>query len=359
MKMKFNLFAFGFLSCFYLHGQDFHFSQFNETPDLVNPALTGVTNIMRASIIYRDQWRSVTVPYTTYGVAAETRFKASNWQVVDPRRSMTFKKSTNRFAAGMSVYNDKAGTGKLGTLQSNVSFSMFFPLTTKSTLGFGLQGSLTQRKIDANSLIYPNQYNGKTYDSQLASGENFGRTNFLYPELGSGVTWAYGQDEKSIAANNEIKALVGFSMYHINQPRQNFISSETPRLYRKYVFHGNVSIGITSSNFAIEPSWLLQFQGPNKEIVAGILFKFYLSDHSKYTGIKKRTSVSFGGYYRNQDALIANLIIDRGLYTLGFCYDINSSTLIPASKSLGGFELSLKFAMANAYLYQKKSKSMH
>lgn len=272
---------------------------------------------------------------------------------------MTFKKSTNRFAAGLSVYNDKAGDSRLGTLQSNFSFSMFFPLSTKSTLGLGMQGTLTQRKMDINSLIYPNQYNGTNYDSKMASGENYGRQNFLYPELGSGITWAYGQDEKSITANNEVKALVGFSVYHINQPKQNFVSGSNIRLYRKYVFHGNVLVGIPNSNLALVPSWLMQFQGPTKEILAGLLFKFYLSDRSKYTGIKKRTSVSFGGYYRNQDAIIANLIIDRGLYTLGFCYDINSSTLIPASKSLGGFEISLKFAMANAYLYQKRSKALH
>lgn len=74
MKTKINLFAFGFFACLTMYSQDFHFSQFNETPDLVNPALTGVSNIMRASIIYRDQWRSVTVPYTTYGVSVESRF---------------------------------------------------------------------------------------------------------------------------------------------------------------------------------------------------------------------------------------------------------------------------------------------
>ena len=42
--------------------QDLHFSQYTENPSLVNPALTGSQYVMRASVIYKDQWRSVTVP---------------------------------------------------------------------------------------------------------------------------------------------------------------------------------------------------------------------------------------------------------------------------------------------------------
>ena len=58
-----------------LFAQDLHFSQFNQQPSLVNPALTGATAPLRASLVYRDQWRSVTSPYTTIGASFETRFK--------------------------------------------------------------------------------------------------------------------------------------------------------------------------------------------------------------------------------------------------------------------------------------------
>ena len=61
---------------FTIKAQDLHFSQFNENPSLINPALTGANSVMRASAVYRDQWRTVTVPYKTYGVSFESRFKA-------------------------------------------------------------------------------------------------------------------------------------------------------------------------------------------------------------------------------------------------------------------------------------------
>ena len=46
--------------------QDFHFSQYNENPSLINPALTASRDAMRASVVYKNQWKSVTTPYTNY-----------------------------------------------------------------------------------------------------------------------------------------------------------------------------------------------------------------------------------------------------------------------------------------------------
>jgi type IX secretion system PorP/SprF family membrane protein len=335
-----------------IKSQDFHFSQFNETPDLINPALVGSSQVMRASLIYRDQWRSVTTPFTTYGFAFETKFKASNWDPVDPRRSMTFKKSTSKLSGGISVYNDKAGDSKMGTLQSNLSLSMLFPFSKYSSLSLGLQGSLTQRKFD-NNLIYPSQYNGSSYDPTLNSGEAYSYQNFSYPEVSAGGVYTYGHDEKAIAANNQVKAQIGLAVFHINRPIQNFSGSNI-RLYQKYVFHGNILVGIPNSVVAIAPTWLLQLQGPSKEIIIGMATKYYINADSKYTGIHRRSSVGFGFYYRNYDAFIASLLIEKDRFNIAFSYDLNISGLSKASKGIGGFEICLRFVTPNAYLYQKR-----
>src|SRR4051812_32732519 len=102
--------------------QDLHFSQFNEQHALLNPALTGVTDVFRAVISYKDQWRNVSTPYKTFGVSFETRFNNNSWQQVDKFRSMTFKeRSVGRLAWGLSVYGDRAGTGNLNSTQSDFS----------------------------------------------------------------------------------------------------------------------------------------------------------------------------------------------------------------------------------------------
>jgi len=126
MKTLIILILLGCLLTNSLSSQDFHFSQYNENPALINPALIGSTHVMKTSIVYRDQWSSITNAYKSYGFSFESRFKASNWEQVDPNRTMMFKKAQNRMAGGLSVYNDKAGDAKLGTLQTNLTFAMFF-----------------------------------------------------------------------------------------------------------------------------------------------------------------------------------------------------------------------------------------
>ena len=338
--------------------QDFHFSQFNENPSLINPGLTGSTSALRASLVYKDQWRSVTNPYTTYGFSFESKFKPSNWDLVDPRRSMTFKKSYSRMAGGLSIYNDKAGVGRLGTFQTNLSLAMFFPLSKMSSLSFGIQGSVVQRKIDNSKLIYPDQYNGSGYDPNISSNELYAQQRLLYPDLAAGVVWSYAHNEKSIAANNQFKAQIGFSTYHLLRPYQSFIRAKEDRLFLKYIFHGNLLIGIPNSMMAIAPSWLVQVQGPSKEILAGMMFKYYINDDSKYTGIIKRSSVGLGIYYRNSDAIITSVLFEIGRYAIGFSYDFNTSDLTKVSTARGGPELTLKFVTPNPFLYQKRSRSM-
>jgi len=340
-------------SCLLLKAQDFHFSQFNDNHSLVNPALIGSQQTMRATLVYKDQWRSVTTPYRTYGFSVESKFKPNNWEAVDARRSMTFKRSTSKMAGGISVYNDKAGDANLNTFQTNGTLAMLFPLNKYSGLSLGLQGSITQLKMNSSSLIYPNQYNGSKYDPTVGSGEAAYSQSLLYPELSAGAAWVYGYNEKSMTANNQIKAIIGFSCYHINRPLQNF-ASNTVKQYRKYVFHGNILIGIPNSTVAFVPSWLIQLQGPNKEIILGTMMKYYLNDDSKYTGIHKRKAAGIGVYYRNYDALVASFSYDGPGYSIGFNYDINTSGLAIVSKTNGGIEINLKVFTPTAYLYQKR-----
>ena len=55
-----------------VQAQDVHFTQFNAAPLIVNPAFTGnFSGKMRASAIYRDQWRSVTVPFKTIAISVD------------------------------------------------------------------------------------------------------------------------------------------------------------------------------------------------------------------------------------------------------------------------------------------------
>ncbi len=337
-----------------LYSQDLHFSQYNQTPSLVNPALTGASAVFRASVIYKDQWRSVTVPYKTYGASVEMKFKASNWQKNQPFTLTRFyKKSFSRLAGGLSFYSDKAGDGNMGSNQVNLSLATFIPINKNSSLSAGLQASIVQRHVDFAKLSFPNQYNGSGgYNNTVNSGENYTAQNFIYPDFGGGLLWTYGYNEKSIAANTEFKANVGVAMFHFNQPALKYLANTNDRLNAKYVIHGDFLIGIKNTNVAFAPSYMISLQDPSTEIVAGTLVKYYIKDDSKYTGYIKRSAFSLGAFYRNKDAMILSAMVEYEQYAIGFSYDLNTSKLTTASTGRGGPEIFIRIVTPNPFLFQ-------
>ncbi|MCX6296687.1 MAG: PorP/SprF family type IX secretion system membrane protein [Bacteroidetes bacterium] len=358
-RNKICIVIFGISSLLFLKvkAQDIHFSEFNENPSLVNPALTGQTHIIKASVIYRDQWRSVTVPYKTFGASVEMKLKASNWDKVGDHATLKYKKAFGRTAAGLSFFSDKAGDGNMGTSQANLSFASFIPVSSKGSLSLGLQASVVQRKVDYTKLLWNDQYGSAGYDNTMDPGETFTTGNFIYPDFAAGILYSYGFNEKAIGANNQFKMDVGFSMYHLNTPKQKYLAETSERLLAKYIVHGKFLIGIKNTNLSIVPSYIFQLQGSTKEFIAGSMFRYNLKEDSKYTGYVKGATISLGAFYRNKDAMIACAQIEFSQYAIGCSYDINTSGLTKASTSRGGFEIFLKFVTPSPYLYQNKNKA--
>jgi len=88
-------------------GQDIHFSQFNNSPLNLNPGLTGsFIGDIRLVANLRNQWSSVTTPYSTYGLTVD-----ANTILNTP------------FNVGIGFYNDKAGDSDFSTLQISPSIS--------------------------------------------------------------------------------------------------------------------------------------------------------------------------------------------------------------------------------------------
>ncbi|MBK5284569.1 MAG: PorP/SprF family type IX secretion system membrane protein [Bacteroidia bacterium] len=340
---------------FFTEAQDIHFSQFYETPSLLNPALTGATYNLRASLQYKNQWGSVTVPYKTFAASFEMKFNQKNWEQED-HDNIFHKKTFRNLAWGISFFSDKAGDGDMGLTQANFSLASQVPLDDKNSLAVGLQASVAQRSVDYSKLIWPDQYNGSGYSQNINSGENFNSSKFIYGDYAAGLLWTYGKGEMYMSANDEIKANAGVSLYHISQPKESYISNTSEILNTRFVAHGGMVFGIKNTSLDIAPSFMLNYQGPSKEIVFGTLFKYNLREDSKYTGNIKSAFVSIGGYYRNSDAIIPTVLLEIGQYALGVSYDVNVSDLHAASTYRGGIEIMLCFVGSNPFLYENKPR---
>ena len=315
--------------------QDIHFSQFNETPVILNPALSCTAYDTRIIANYKNQWGSVSSPYQTYGLSLEKTVK-----------HLKLKKSY--VGMSLNVYNDKAGDLGLGTLAANLGVNIVVKTGENSKFSGGIGGGISYRTLNTSKMKWGSQYDGYSYNGATASGEATPNTSFLQGDFVAGVVYHYAKSERYISAQDGTKFDVGVSVFHFNSPKISFISSGD-RQYAKFVGHANFDIGIKGAGIALVPSLIYMRQGPSQEIDAGFMFKYIIQDQSVYTGIKKACAISLGAFYRVGDAVIPSLLFQYDKFALGFSYDLNVSKLTIASGAKGGMEISLRFNTSPGY----------
>ena len=309
------VFLLGIIPFSIVKGQDIHYSQFYLSPINLNPAMVGqFKGDYRFIGNYRTQWQSVTIPFTTISFAADA------------------KKLFNRkdVAAGIQINQDRTGDSKFNTFQINLSGAYMKPISKDSsrTLSFGLQSGFTNRSINYNPLSFDAQYNGYYYDPNLPTQETFLKASRTYLNLHMGVAYFW-----KVAPRKSINA--GMALFNINKPKQSFFNNDGIKLDRRYVFHAGAEWKI-HEKFNILPSMLFMAQGTYKEFDLGASVKYILTD---FIGIYR--TVWAGLFYRNKDAGFLTAGMDYDQWKVGISYDINVSTLIPASNHRGGLELAI------------------
>src|SRR5690554_5390746 len=116
MKSRITLATLGCFAALMFHSgnlkaQDVHFTQFDASPLLLNPANTGAFNgDFRVSAVYRDQWRSAmgAAAFKTYGVSFDMPII----------RDISID---DYLAGGVQLYNDRAGDGNLSNFTALLS----------------------------------------------------------------------------------------------------------------------------------------------------------------------------------------------------------------------------------------------
>jgi type IX secretion system PorP/SprF family membrane protein len=313
-----------------LRAQDVHFSQYNSSPLLLNPALAGMNNCdYRVYANFRVQWPTVASgnTYRTFAGGAD----------------MSIGKITkyNSFAGiGLSFVSDQAGALNLSNNRVDLSVAYHFMLNHKGTqqISAGLQGSFNYRTINPSNATFDSQYDPTTGTvDPNGTRENFGRTKVIYGDAGLGVVYSAMIKETS-------NVYFGFSLSHVNQPKISFYpsgqaasTSAGERLYMKETLHGGAAIPV-GQRLTIMPNFLVLIQGPSHEFDLGCNFKIGLGNNEKTS----TTAFHVGAQYRGVfDAVIINTRIDIKGFSCGLSYDINVSKLLPASHTIGAPEIAL------------------
>ena len=315
--------------------QDIHLAQANMTPLLVNPANAGAEYTMRGILNYRTQWGSVSEPYVTMMAAYDMNFKPTTQKV-------------GYFAAGLYVYNDKAGASEMKTTQVNLSLAYHVNLNAKHTLGLGIQAGYFQRSANINKLTWGNQFDGYQYNENIGTGENpdFNGISFGATDYTSGIVWTYRNAEKYFSGN-DVYLSSGISFHHLTKPdieSQGLIPDE---LHYRFIWHGNGIIGL-NDKFSVLPYLYYSQQGSINEVMFGSDVMYNLKQARGLVD-EKGMAIGAGLYYRWNDAIIPSLIFQYANYTFGFTYDVNTSSLNNATNKNGGFEVSLRYVYPNPF----------
>lgn len=327
------------LSPLAMMGQDIHFSQYNLTPLVINPAQTGAYKAHEVIINYKSQWTSISPnAYKTMMLTYDGRFKQKQWK-------------TKWLAAGVNLFNDKAGDGNMKTMQGNMYFGYHTQLSGKSTLGGALTAGFAQRSIDYTKLTWDEQYVNGAFDPNAQSNEPVGDTKYGFPDVGLGILYQYTKGQMYSTANDMLIIHSGLAVTHLNQPKYSFYGTDE-KLYVKTLGHVDALIGIKNTNFSLLPGFIYMQQGPAAEILPGCYFRYMLREESKFTGYVKGASLMFGTYWRVKDAFIPSVQFELAEYTIGLSYDMNLSGLKTATSGKGGFEISLRWGSPNPFLYK-------
>jgi type IX secretion system PorP/SprF family membrane protein len=297
--------------------QDIHWSQFNQNPIFQNPANAGNFNgDFRFVGNFRDQWRSVSVPFNTISISADSRFAKSN-----------------HIGYGLLLFHDVAGDGKFRTIELQGNLSYVFKLSADSLhcLRFGINFGFNHRQLNWDKFYFDNQFNGVQFDPGLPTNESFQTDRKTNVSVGSGLSYTFFKNSRNYWVANA-------ALFNINQPNQGFYNQTIKRDIRYLLnFNGLYKIGL---DLDVLPSINFTLQGKYRELCLGSSIKYTLVNR---LGVYR--AVYAGVWYRVLDANYFTVGVDYQNWFVGLSYDVNLSKLVPASNNRGGFEIAVRYIL--------------
>lgn len=318
----------GFFLCpiTYVKAQDVHYTQFYTDALRLNPAMTGNFSAdYRIGVNFKNQWQTVPAPYRTASIYAD----------FVPIKHISRNGGQQWIGTGLNLLYDYAGDGRLSMLEVRGNVAAHTTISPQLYLSLGLDAAFRQRSIDYSKLYFSNQWDEIGFDPSLV-GENLPRDQFAYLDLAGGLNISYQLPDIC-------NIYLGMSALHINQPIETFLTSEN-RLGTRLAF--NLGGSIKLNRFNIEPAIYLSTQKKATELMLGSNFVFAAAPpaaHKTRNNASTAADMRFyaGIWYRLNDAIAPLVGIDLKRYRLLISYDVNISSLKPASQNRGGLEVSL------------------
>ena len=294
--------------------QDVEYSQYYSLPLHLNPAMAGTAFAPRFSLVYRNQWPSLGAGFNggfvTYAGGYDQHFEKI------------------RSSIGVWISSDHIANNLWAANSATIAYAYQLRLNKKMGLRFAIEGSYTNRNIDWYQLLYGDQivplkgfYQSFRVPNPTfeITPDNFNKNIF---DMGFGALYFTK------------KYYAGVAVRHILRPKEGVTNTDESRIPIKYSIHAGAIIPFKVhrlDNFYLSPNVLFIRQKNFNQINIGFLLN---------------VKIIYGGFWfrhniKNADAVIALVGLKKGIFRIGYSYDITVSKLAKATG--GSHELTMTF----------------
>lgn len=300
--------------------QDLHFSQWFNSPLTTNPANTGFIPDAdyRLGTNYRNQWSSImTVPYRTYSIWGDAQVFRNRIE-------------SGWLGLGGVLLRDVAGSGSLTSTKAYASIAYHQMLGIAHLLTLGFNGGWVNKHIDITKLKFPDQFDGKFFDSKIPSSVVLDAPATNYFDVQVGMNYAFFPSDK-VYFNG------GLSLWHVNRPRETFFARDAMgndgRIAPRVIAFANASFKM-NEDVILNPMAYYTRQAASTETVMGGNAQYNLSGDGQM-------QLLGGLYYRLGDAVIPMVGFEWKMLRVTFTYDATMSSLKQYNSGRGAYEFAL------------------
>lgn len=291
---------------------DPHFSQYYTFSATTNPALSAAEdNAVRIAGIYRNQWRSISQPYSTSGLSADFA-TGKNVQI------------------GVSFLRQQAGDAGFVYTNGSLSFAytgVKWGQENNQQLVFALQGGFINRRFDPSKLQMDDQWiPGIGYNPGIPTNDIFPIRALTVEDFSAGVLY------NGALPSGLVKPYIGIAAHHLNRPQDPFLSdADLPYIPVRMSVQAGISVSL-SPYLKWTPHTMYMTQGTAKAWLSGMSFELAVNEYNSFI---------VGAQLRAGDSYIAYAGLNFGEWTMGCSYDVGYSQLARLTGRSNTFEFSL------------------
>ncbi len=315
-----RIFLFGcFLFCLVWksNAQYFQFSQYNFTPQRINPAQVSTSDYATVSFDYRNQ-------------ATGGDFHL-NSNIINASYPLIARNGTRWSGIGISMMDDRSGqAGIFSTQEIALSYALTITVAKGQTLSLGVKGLYQSRKINFDGLYTGSQYVAdRGFMEGISNGEDLSNVVNNFTTFSTGLYW------QQVDREGDKIAYWGISFFDFNKPEDSFLGSSS-----QLNSTGVASMGFRlyhQGNLSFFPEALYTRSGNRNVLNVGGITKYEIKPYPNQVA----AHIDLITKYVIGRSGIIGLQFHKEKFSVGISYDF--PVIVKNVSNTGAFEVGLEF----------------